>query len=522
MVDGPKIGPDGFTALDDLDAWLVEREEAAAKWLGDEAERIALKHAEKYAGSLTAAGDPASFDGMQADWRMVLDEFVDTELSATFLSGAVQAFESAPGVITPTELAGWSAVVNENAQEYQRVASNRIVGASAATWADVQAKTVAAIVSGVEIPKLRKEIEGIGGFARNRAQTIARTETLGAYNGGDWEGAMALGEFGPVEKTWLATRDARTRPSHLEINGKTIPMDEKFQVGASSMLRPHGAGGSAKEVVNCRCVLQMLYPGDVRPDGSRVEGGEPVEDAAAVVESPAIEAVDRGPANRFSSEDAHGRLSLAEADALKGGFDPAVGSHLARGKSGEEFMTDKVINSAMKREGMDGPPRIGTPEEIDDLIANDWIEAYRGGSADAMDSYLYGDYEAGLGIHGNGFYTAAKVPRDISNVAKGVTGPTGGAPPIQVAKAYARSEGEVVRMAVNPSARIINEDDLNDLVQKMFKDDAYVNAATQKVLDPGRVAAANGFDAIAVANGEYLVVLNREVTVAHNMGVLGL
>lgn len=336
MVDGPKIGPDGFTTLDEVDAWLVEREESAAARLGDAFEQITLKYAVKYANTmdvelaplvaadtfgdddpfgdlappskpyinpmspdyvpkidvpgddgkyiLTGTPDVSAFDGADTEFKMVLDEFADQELSPTFLAGSIQAFESAPGVITPSALNEWKGVVNNNAIQYTATATNRITGASADLWADVQSKLVKNIGHGVAIPQLRKDIEAVSGFSKNRAQTIARTETIGAYNGGDWDGAMALGQFAPVEKTWLATRDARTRPTHVAANGQTVAMSDLFEVGGVSMLRPHAPGSPAGEVVNCRCIMQMLYPGDVRPDGSTVGDaavdGSPVSEAA--------------------------------------------------------------------------------------------------------------------------------------------------------------------------------------------------------------------------------------------------
>jgi len=171
---------DGFTSIAEFEAWRIKLEAEASDWLGDQAERIATEHAEAYLATLTAAGDISALDGMEMEWRVVLDEFADQVLTKTFLQGAASAFASQPGaaLIGLDIVEGWAAVVNESAVAYQATATNRIVGASTQLWNDVQAKSIESLRSGVEIPKLRKEIESISGFSRSRAQTIARTECL--------------------------------------------------------------------------------------------------------------------------------------------------------------------------------------------------------------------------------------------------------------------------------------------------------------------------------------------------------
>jgi uncharacterized protein with gpF-like domain len=236
--------------------------------MGDAAAKIAEKHLNLYAETLVASGDPSVFDPMTAEWQVAVDEFLDLGVKPLYLQGSVGAQLGAP--MMPVDLlAEWVEVVNVNAANYVMAASNRIVGASSSIWSQVQFAAENSMSVGVEIPKLRKEIESITGYSKNRAQAIARTEVMGAYNGGDMESARALGEYGPVEKSWLAKIDARTRESHIEADGQTVLMDESFIVGGTPMDRP--GAGDADEVVNCRCVMQMFFVGDTRPDGTVIE-----------------------------------------------------------------------------------------------------------------------------------------------------------------------------------------------------------------------------------------------------------
>lgn len=87
----------------------------------------------------------------------------------------------------------------------------------------------------------------------NRAETVARTEVIGASNAGSQAGAIATGL--PIRKSWLATPGSRTRASHLDANGQTVPLDQPYIVGASRMGFPGDSrlGADVAEIANCRC-----------------------------------------------------------------------------------------------------------------------------------------------------------------------------------------------------------------------------------------------------------------------------
>jgi HK97 family phage portal protein len=91
-----------------------------------------------------------------------------------------------------------------------------------------------------------------------RAHTIARTESVAAYNRGDIEAVNQLGIN--LKKVWLAEPTAR--PTHAEAGDRysedgdpgPIDIDEIFEVGSDRMVAP-GNGSEAGENVNCRCSL---------------------------------------------------------------------------------------------------------------------------------------------------------------------------------------------------------------------------------------------------------------------------
>lgn len=90
-----------------------------------------------------------------------------------------------------------------------------------------------------------------------RALQIARTEVMGALNGGTLAGMQARADaFGvPMKKRWLSAHDSRTRPSHAAADGQTVDLDQPFTVGGHLLQHPADPMGAAAEVISCRCCM---------------------------------------------------------------------------------------------------------------------------------------------------------------------------------------------------------------------------------------------------------------------------
>ena len=131
----------------------------------------------------------------------------------------------------------------------------------------IQSVTMQSILQGESIPKMSKRIAQTLSV-RNRADSIryARTACTGAENKGRLDGMRHLEEDGLVlHKQWTATGDDRTRNSHLDIDGESVPPNEEFSNG---LMYPGDPGGSADEVWNCRCSMGTIVIGFRRKDGS--------------------------------------------------------------------------------------------------------------------------------------------------------------------------------------------------------------------------------------------------------------
>jgi len=94
---------------------------------------------------------------------------------------------------------------------------------------------------------IRNEFDSM---SRVRAVTIARTETHGAVGAGQHEVYRKM-EIGKHE--WITTTDGREREWHGAADGQVQPLNRPFIVNGERLMYPGDSGGSASNVINCRC-----------------------------------------------------------------------------------------------------------------------------------------------------------------------------------------------------------------------------------------------------------------------------
>jgi SPP1 gp7 family putative phage head morphogenesis protein len=87
---------------------------------------------------------------------------------------------------------------------------------------------------------------------QGRALTIARTETLSAYN---FAGVEAWRQSGDVEELeWLSARDEAVRPAHADADGEVAGINDGFDVDGETLEYPGDPNGSPENTINCRCI----------------------------------------------------------------------------------------------------------------------------------------------------------------------------------------------------------------------------------------------------------------------------
>ena len=121
------------------------------------------------------------------------------------------------------------------------------------TWNELQASLGEGIKAGDGMSELSARVlKVMGGRIRSTPETIARTEVIGANNGGT---LLAWEQSDLVEnKTWIAALDDRTRDNHIDAHGQTVKLTDDFEVGAGKGPHP-GAIGLPEEDIQCRCTM---------------------------------------------------------------------------------------------------------------------------------------------------------------------------------------------------------------------------------------------------------------------------
>lgn len=134
-------------------------------------------------------------------------------------------------------------------------AAGKIRGISDTTRQQVRATLAEGIELHETIQQLAKRIDALylEQIIPHRSVVIARTETIAASNLGSRAGAIGTGL--PLEHEWLSTSDARTRRSHVAVQGQRKPLDEPYEVNGSRLMFPGDTslGARARETILCRC-----------------------------------------------------------------------------------------------------------------------------------------------------------------------------------------------------------------------------------------------------------------------------
>lgn len=204
--------------------------------------------------------DPTTIFGLTPLWYEAMNEFGAEEI----YPATEQAYLDTTGEDhMPIDMAALA-----TARVYQRV--NQLKAFPDELYTLVQAAVNRAITDGWAGPRLAEAIDALLDMAQtprweNRSAVVARTESIGALNGGRNDGftqvAAQLG--GPFDKMWIATFDTQTRESHRRAEGQRVPVTGLFTIGESGarMAYPGDPSGPADEVIQCRCTTVLVRPG---------------------------------------------------------------------------------------------------------------------------------------------------------------------------------------------------------------------------------------------------------------------
>jgi uncharacterized protein with gpF-like domain len=135
-----------------------------------------------------------------------------------------------------------------------RYGMTKVTGIYDTTAESILDAILAGELDGEPVATIARRIQAAtgGAVARNRALTIAITETHSASTYASQEAAKATGLT--LEKEWVSAEDSRTRPTHIEADGQRVGMDEPFNVGGYELQYPGDPSGPPEETIRCRCI----------------------------------------------------------------------------------------------------------------------------------------------------------------------------------------------------------------------------------------------------------------------------
>lgn len=205
--------------------------------------------------AITAAGDyqPPS-------WRVpIANQLIDETALQAELDDYAKDYADAVATTTAT---GMAAALGIEFNQSNRLLHGVIAGQSGSRITTAPEDLTRTMMTrlqksyddGESIPKAARAMREVGYMhSRGYAERIARTELIGAVNASSL--AQVQGATTISFKFWMATADGRTRDSHAEADGQTVPTDAAFEVGGARLEYPGDSSGPAEEVVNCRCTL---------------------------------------------------------------------------------------------------------------------------------------------------------------------------------------------------------------------------------------------------------------------------
>lgn len=201
----------------------------------------------------TATLTTAAVDLITTLWN----EYVDAKLLPALSASMTIAFEESSRSLS--NALGDLPFLDEplDTQRYLAQARNRLVGIGNELWFNARTGIAEGLAAGEDMPTIAERVRDAAGVTEPRARVIARTESHGARNtvnaASVRRAASAFGSPSAFARRWQAAEDERTRQTHRDADGQTVPLSEPFTVGRASLDFPGDPSGPPEEVINCRC-----------------------------------------------------------------------------------------------------------------------------------------------------------------------------------------------------------------------------------------------------------------------------
>jgi HK97 family phage portal protein len=385
---------------------------------------------------------------------------------------------------------GWDEMSQEAFDFAQQYSYQLIRGLNATTRQQVQRAVSAWVESDQPLTELQRSLNAIFNNPE-RARVIAQTESARVYNKGAQQRWL---DVGVKRAIWITVRDERVCPVCEPRDGSVGIIGEGWN-GRDQPAHPR-----------CRCFSRP----DISSVGEEVKPGEGQTPLEQGYDETSIE-IERPEVEEINVEELAAQIAATyRPSSLRGVSEYSVSRQpvVLPSVTGEDTILRQMFDENPEASST---PAVVTRGQLDALISGrGWTEVYRGvTSEDHAEQYRTGDVYGSRGAFGNGTYVAAvSGGRTVDDVIRSVT-------------PYAGSGGAIIRMAVNPNARVISLNELRVLYRQRVLEIQYRaqgadpglqrRAANeiQVISDLGRLALAEGYDAIKVDYTNEYIILNR-------------
>ncbi|MCU5656470.1 phage head morphogenesis protein [Bacillus mycoides] len=118
---------------------------------------------------------------------------------------------------------------------------------------------------GKGIKEIARELAKLPEFDRKRAKTTAQTEVLAACSASQFESYRQSPAVTGKKWRHSGAKNNQPRDNHVAYDGTTVPVEDEFELPGSGekCMFPRDSSLSAKERVNCKCVLQPAVDNNI-------------------------------------------------------------------------------------------------------------------------------------------------------------------------------------------------------------------------------------------------------------------
>jgi hypothetical protein len=247
---------------------LEDKAEAAMAAALDAVMEIIASRIERNARPITsAAGDePTKEPGqpyVSPDDLASIGPLWDEQVQQRLMPMVAQVYQDSAGqihasLVDAVDLPDLPAASSLAAETYLAGVQNVYRNVGTDLWSTARTELQEGFKRGESIDELAARVRGAGKISARNAELVARSTVIEASNAGSIATARASGL--DMQKEWINTHDARTRPTHQDealggVGGQRVDLNAQFTVGGFSADAPGDPTLPPQEKYRCRCTV---------------------------------------------------------------------------------------------------------------------------------------------------------------------------------------------------------------------------------------------------------------------------